>query len=93
MTERDAAAAKERTTVSDRIDYTTMEDPEIPGETGIIQSTRHSGDVLHGGHPESAPDHVVEQFEPKSGLVGASPDGSPDEVELYGSGQDDGQMV
>jgi lysophospholipase L1-like esterase len=91
---RGRTARNERTTpVSDRIDYTTMEDPEIPGETGIIRSTRHSGDVLHGGHPEAAPDHVIDQFEQKSGLVGASPDGSPDEVELYGSGQDDGQMV
>lgn len=79
--------------MSDRIDYTTMEDPEIPGETGIIRSTHHHGDVLPGGHPEQAPRHVVEQFEPKPGLVGASPDGSPEEVEAYESGQDDGQMV
>ena len=79
--------------MSDRIDYTTIEDPEVPGEVGIMRSTRHSGDVLLGGHPESAPDRVMEQFEQKSGLVGASPDGSPDDVEMYGSGQDDGQIA
>jgi hypothetical protein len=79
--------------VSDRIDYTTMEDPEIPGEMGIMRSTRHHGDVRQGGHPEDAPDHLVERFEQKSELVGASPDGGPDEVEAYGSGQDDGQIT
>lgn len=78
--------------MSDRIDYTTSDDPEVPGEVGVIRSTRHSGDVLHGGDARSAPSRI-ERFEAKPGLVGASPDGSPEDVEPYESGQDDGQIV
>lgn len=77
--------------MSDRIDYTT-DGPDVAG-AGTLHSTRQHGDVLSGGNPGAAPDHLVEDFEPKSGLVGASPDGDPDSVENYESGQDDGQMV
>lgn len=87
-----AEAMTERTTpVNDRIDYTTSDDL-VPGAVAGVRSTRHSGDVLSGGHPEKAPDHIVEQFEPKTGLVGANPDGGPEAVEAYETGQDDGKI-
>lgn len=79
--------------MSDRIDYTTSDDADLPGGAAGLRSDRHVGDVLHGGHPEAAPDHIVDEFEPKSGLVGASPDGGPDALEAYESGQDDGQIA
>jgi hypothetical protein len=77
----------------DRIDYTTSDDPELPAEVGGIRSTRHSGDVLHGGHPEDAPPNAGDVWRDKAGLVGASPDGDAEEIDAYESGQDDGQMV
>ncbi len=79
--------------MNDRIDFSTSDDPELPGEAAGLHSTHHTGDVLLGGHPEDAPDHVVEEFEQKSGLVGASPDGDPDVMESYESGQDDGEIT
>lgn len=82
-------APTERTTpVNDRIDYTTSDD--VPDAAAWVRSTRHSGDVLRGGHPENAPESTVERFEGKAELVGASPDGGPEEVEAYEAGEDDG---
>lgn len=79
--------------MNDRIDFSTSDDPVQLEQVSGIRSKRHSGDVLLGGHPEDAPGMIQEQFEEKTELVGASPDGGPDAVEFYESGQDDGQIV
>ena len=79
--------------MSDRIDYTTSDEPDLPGDASGIRSTRHSGDVLQGGDAKHAPENTVDQFEEKSELLGASPDGDPDDIEAYESGQDDGQIA
>jgi hypothetical protein len=79
--------------VSDRIDYTTSDDVVQPD--GVV-TTRHSTgprDVLSGGHPENAPGNLTEHFEDKAELVGASPDGDPESLEAYETGEDDGLMV
>jgi lysophospholipase L1-like esterase len=87
-------APSERTTVSDRIDYTTSDDLVLPEGVDTVRRSRTGPrDVLSGGHPERAPRDLAEHFEEKDGLVGASPDGDPDAVEAYETGQDDGQMV
>jgi hypothetical protein len=87
-------APRERTTVSDRIDFTTSDDLVQPeGVDAVRRSRTGPRDVLSGGHPERAPGNLAERFEEKEGLVGASPDGSPAVVEAYETGQDDGQIV
>lgn len=78
--------------MNDRIDFSTSDEPDLPREVAGLRSTHHSGDVLAGGHPEDAPEDDRESFEEKIGLVGASPDGDPDILESYESGQDDGEI-
>ncbi len=80
--------------MSDRIDYTTSDDLVQPEGVAAIRRPRTGPrDVLSGGHPEKAPGNLTERFEEKSGLVGASPDGDPESVEAYESGEDDGLMA
>lgn len=87
-------APRERTTVSDRIDYTTTDDlVQLEGVAAVRHARHGPPDVLSGGHPERAPGNMAEHFEEKDGLVGASPDGGPEAVEAYETGQDDGQIV
>lgn len=79
--------------MNDRIDYTTSDDLTYPVAAWGSRASRHTGDVLSGGRPEDAPGSMIERFEDKPGLVGASPDGGPDALEAYESGQDDGQII